>query len=200
MRNRNNSLLCLILAFALCAGLLSFGNTASAAEPSPVGNSWEVQYSLFTKVDGIVNHDGKLLDGVIIYSLTAQQLDSGDLRVSLDFQTNGSIVQLFNAPKGDIINVDKIITPGERTTFTVDVPVTAEMVAGHLTGSIMTDDIGSCQLFSAPFYSFMAGYDYSLPNAYVPENGQPGGGDYTLCRAEALCHAYRGCHQRLLRI
>ena len=35
---------------------------------------------------------------------------------------------------------------------------------------------------------------------FLPDHGQPGGGDHPLRGAEALCHANQRGHQRLLRI
>lgn len=132
-----------------------FENNA-LTDGTPIGSSWSVAYD--------VGSDCSIVESYTIYGLSAQQLDNGYIRVTLDYEAPpGLYVNAFNPPKGDLFMLYGNMTTGSRETFSYDVAYNTlkncDGVTMKFFGGGMNE--AECQYVFASTAAIIAGYDES---------------------------------------
>lgn len=112
---------------------------------TPIGEPWEVPYA--------VNQACTIADQYTIYGLTAQKLDNGYIRVTLEYQAPaGMMLDAFSPPNGDIFKIFRNEkTSGKRETFIYDLPIENLKQINFVTMKFFSEDKeeNECQYVSA---------------------------------------------------
>ena len=124
----------------------------------PIGSSWSVPYRVKT--------DCVIPESYSFYSLTAQQLDTGYIRMTLDFEAPaGMYIDAFNPPEGSLFMLFGDRTSGQRETFTYDLSYEDLLQCGD--EDVVMKIFGGgkeeneCQYVMASAKDIISGYDAS---------------------------------------
>ena len=151
----------------------------------PVGEPWTVAYDLY-------DEDCPNAEEYTIYSLQAQQLDNGMIRMTMEFKAPAGLqADAFNPPSGDLFMLFSEPITGRRQTFIYDLAyedlVKTERVTSLFFGSGVADKERVFVFINAA--DILSGYDEALAPAEGTLNY--GCNDSRLTQSEVTVHDYR---------